>query len=431
MRVMAGRRYDVLVVGAGIIGLSSAYHIKQAHPDLSVLIIDRGAAAGQGDTAKSNAALRDTFTSTVNRTLARSTIEFYKHVQFDLGFNLNLDMVGYLWLLSQKQARELEGVEAEMRRQGTRFRTYDADELSAMIPDLTTAPSSQQSRLMGLESVEKGLFGIDCGTVAPELIVKFYETELRKLGAEFQFHTEAKSLQLAARKSLGLPGEPYGWQQKFFREVETDRGPIRAETIVLCAGTRTPLLLDPVGVDCMVKPRKNQLFQLGGSSLQRLLSTKGFNEQATIPFTILPKGGVYFRPVQRENSVWASAHAGLGRPFRLEEEPTAEEPYYTQQVSPVLSEYFPCFTNLRPANMWAGLYDVNSLDATPIVARVENCIITAGMSGSGIMKADAVGRITAALQDDKEEATLYGKHRIPTAQVGLVNRRVEQEKFVI
>jgi glycine/D-amino acid oxidase-like deaminating enzyme len=428
---MAGNRYDVLVVGAGIIGLSSAYHIKQTHPDLSVLIIERWAAAGQGDTAKSNAALRDTFTSTVNRTLARSTIEFYKHVQFDLAFNLNLDMVGYLWLLSQKQVKELDGVEAEMRRQGTKFRTYDANQLSAMIPDLITHPSSPQSTLMELESVEKGLFGIDCGTVAPELIVRFYESELKKLGAEFQFHTEAKSLQLAARKSLDLPGEPFGWQQKIFSEVETNQGPIRADTIVLCAGTRNPLLLDPVGVDCMVKPRKNQLFQLGGSSLHRLLSTKGFNEQATIPFTILPKGGVYFRPVQRENSVWASAHAGLGRPFELEEEPAPEEAYYTRQVSPVLSEYFPCFTNLRPANMWAGFYDVNSLDATPIVARVENCIITAGLSGSGIMKADAVGRIAAALHDDKDEAKLYGEHHISTALIGLVNRSVEQEKFVI
>jgi glycine/D-amino acid oxidase-like deaminating enzyme len=112
---MATRRYDVLVIGAGIIGLSSAYHIKEAHPELSVLIIDRAPAAGQGDTAKSNAALRDTFTSTVNRMLARSSIEFYKHVQSELGFNLNLDLVGYLWLLSKNQVREYEAVEAEMR----------------------------------------------------------------------------------------------------------------------------------------------------------------------------------------------------------------------------------------------------------------------------------------------------------------------------
>ena len=64
---MASKRYDVLVVGAGIIGLSSAYHLKQNHPELSVLIIDRAPAAGQGDTAKSNAAVRDTFTSYLNR----------------------------------------------------------------------------------------------------------------------------------------------------------------------------------------------------------------------------------------------------------------------------------------------------------------------------------------------------------------------------
>jgi glycine/D-amino acid oxidase-like deaminating enzyme len=204
-------------VGAGIIGLSSAYHIKRTNPDVSVLIIDRNAAAGQGDTAKSNAALRDTFTSAVNRTLARSTIDFYKHVQSELGFNLNLDMVGYLWLLGKRQARELETVEAEMRRQGTRYRMYEVNELEAIIPDLILRPASQQSKLMELEGVEKGLFGIDCGTVASELIVKFYENELKKLGAEFQFHTEAKSLQLAARRSLGVDGEPLLWQQKIFK----------------------------------------------------------------------------------------------------------------------------------------------------------------------------------------------------------------------
>ncbi len=429
--VMANRRCDVLVVGAGIIGLSSAYHIKENHPGLSVLIIDRASAAGQGDTAKSNAALRDTFTSHSNRTLARSSIEFYKHVQSEIGFNLNLDLVGYLWLLSKNQAREYAGVEVEMRKQGTRLRTVESNELADMIPDLVLQPSSQQSRLMNLESVEKGLFGIDCGTVAPELIVKFYENELKKLGAEFQFGTEAKAIRLGAKKSLGLPGEPFVWQDKLFKEVDTNLGTVSADTIVLSAGTRNPQLLDPVGIDCMAKPRKNQLFQLRGPSLQRLLNTKGFNEQNIIPFTILPEGQVYLRPAPRESSLWIAAAVGLGQPFRLEEEPAADESFYTRNIYPVLSEYFPCFTNLRPANMWAGFYDVNSLDSTPIVTRVGNCIITAGLSGSGIMKADSVGRIAAALFDDKDEATLFGNHRISTTKLGLVSRAVEQEKFVI
>ncbi len=428
---MANKRYDVVVIGAGIIGLSSAYRIKQTHPELSVLIIDRAPAAGQGDTAKSNAALRDTFTSTVNRTLARSSIEFYKHVQSEIGFNLNLDLVGYLWLLSKNQVREYEAVEAEMREQGTRLRTVETNELGDLIPDLVVQPSSQQSKLMGLENVEKGLFGIDCGIVAPELIVKFYANELTKLGAEFQFDTEAKRIRLGAKKSLGLPGEPFIWQEKIFKEIDTNFGPIRANVFVFSAGTRNPQLLDPVGIDCMVKPRKNQLFQLRAPPLQRLLKTKGFNEQSIIPFTILPKGHVYLRPAPRESSLWIAATVGLGQPFRLEEEPVADESFYTQNIYPVLNEYFPCFTNLRPVNMWAGFYDVNSLDSTPIIARIGNCIITAGLSGSGIMKADSVGRIAAALFDDKEEATLFGNRSISTTKLGLVDRAVEKEKFVI
>lgn len=367
----------------------------------------------------------------MNRTLARSSIEFYKHVQSKIGFNLNLDLVGYLWLLSKNQAREYEAVEAEMREQRTRLRTVESNELADLIPDLVLQPSSQQSRLMDLESVEKGLFGIDCGTVAPELIVRFYENELKRLGAEFQFGTEAEAIRLGAKKSLGLPGAPFVWQDKLFKEVDTNVSTVSADTIVLSAGTRNPQLLDPAGIDCMVKPGKNQLFQLRGSPLQRLLNTKGFNEQNIVPFTILPKGQVYLRPAPRENSLWITAAAGVGQPFRLEEEPVADESFYTQNIYPVLSEYFPCFTNLRPANMWAGFYDVNSLDSTPIVARVGNCIITAGLSGSEIMKADSVGRIAAALFDDKDEATLLGNRRISTTKLGLVNRTVEKEKFVI
>jgi glycine/D-amino acid oxidase-like deaminating enzyme len=425
------RHWDVLVIGAGVIGLSNAYHIKENNPQLSVLVLDRNAATGQGDTAKSNAALRDTFTSEVNRLLAGSTINFYKHVQHELGFNLNLNLVGYLWLLSGKQFTTYENIANQMQAQGIRLRMVERDELAAQIPDLVLDPSSEQSKILELESVHKALLGLDCGIVSPELIVKFYEDEFRKLGGEFQFGAEVKSLHLSAKKTLGLPGEPFGWQDKVFKEVETEHGTIQADTIVLAAGIRTPMLLDPLGIDCLIKPQKNQIYQVRGEGTQRLLGTKGFNEDGTIPFTILPKGQVYFRPVPRERSIWVAAATGMGQPFKFEEEPTAEASHYTHDIYPILSEYFPCFTNLRPTNSWAGFYDVNSLDSTPIVTRISNCIITAGLSGSGIMKADAVGRMAAALTEGKGEAELFGGRRISTLRLGLTDRAVPREEFVI
>jgi glycine/D-amino acid oxidase-like deaminating enzyme len=420
-----------LIVGAGVIGLSIAYHIKQRDPTLSILVIDRSSAPGQGDTAKSFAAIRDTFTSEVNRLLAGSTINFYRHVQSELGFNLSLELISYLWLMNRAQFNRFEAIEGGMHKEGIRLRTLESQELSNLIPDLVLNPSSEQSKMIGMEPIFKGVQGLDCGTVAPESIAKFYETEFRKLGGEFQFGTDAKALRVEAKDSLGLPGEPYVWQEKSFRGIETSKGTLTADTIVVAAGARTPQLLDPIGVDCLVKPKKRQVFQVRAEALNRLLGLKGFNEQNTCPFTILPKGGVYFRPVRGERSFWVAAADDLGRAFAFEEEPAAEESYYSYNIYPILSEYFPCFANLRPVNSWAGFYDINSLDATPIIDRIDNCIIATGMSGSGIMKADAVGRYAAALLRDEEEAVLFGDRKISTARLGMTDRSVSREEFVI
>ena len=330
----------MLVIGAGVVGLSIAYHIKENKPHLSVLLIDRYPATGQGDTAKSMAALRDTFTSDVNRQLARSTINFYKHVQTEVGFNLNLDMVGYLWLMTERQFIAYESIANQMRTQGIRLKVVEHDELTSLMPDLVLDPASEQSKILGLESIHKAVFGLDCGIVAPELIVKFYENEFRKLGGEFQFGTEAKALHLGAGKPLGLPGEPFAWQDKFFKEVETSQGAIVADTIVLATGIRTATLLDPLGVDCLTKPQKNQVYQVRGENIQRLLKTKGFNEQGTVPFTILPRGEAYFRPNPGERSFWLSSTAGIGQAFKLEEEPIAEREQLHVQHLPHLERIF-------------------------------------------------------------------------------------------
>ncbi len=422
----------MLIVGAGVIGLSTAWHIKNNNPSLSVLVIDHNAAPAQGETAKSVAAVRDCFTSEVNRLLSKSTIEFYKHMQSSQGFNLNLELVGYLWLFTESQFSNFEPIEKQMGEQGVRFRIWERRDLANLIPDLVLDPGSEQSKIIGMESIYKGAQALNCGTVSAELVATFFESEFQKLGGKFQFGTEVKSLRLDAKNRLNLPGEPYIWQEKVFAGVETNRGKISADNIVIAAGVRTPLLLDPVGIDCLVKAKKRQVFQFrGGKPLLRLLATEGFNEQNTIPFTILPRAGIHFRPVPREESFWVAASDHIGRQFLLEEEPMAEESYYMNNIYPILSEYFPCFRDLRPANSWAGHYDINSFDGAPIVEKVSNCIFVAGMSGSGIMKADAIGRVATAVFEGKDEARLFGGTRILSSRLGLTKRAVEKEKFVL
>jgi glycine/D-amino acid oxidase-like deaminating enzyme len=121
----------------------------------------------------------------------------------------------------------------------------------------------------------------------------------------------------------------------------------------------------------------------------------------------------------------------LGRKFDFEEDPQAEEGYYNDEIYHVLASYLPCFTNMRPMNMWAGQYEVNSFDEIPVVSSSEGMIYVGAASGSGIMKSDALGRIVSAVFNGDEFADLYGGHEIKVSDLSIGKRKVEREEFII
>ena len=78
---------DVLVIGAGVLGLSSAYHIKRTNPKLNVTLIDQFSGPAQGNTAKCAGGYRNMLTTDTNIKLAESTIKWFRELQENKGFN--------------------------------------------------------------------------------------------------------------------------------------------------------------------------------------------------------------------------------------------------------------------------------------------------------------------------------------------------------
>jgi FAD-dependent oxidoreductase domain-containing protein 1 len=81
--------------------------------------------------------------------------------------------------------------------------------------------------------------------------------------------------------------------------------------------------------------------------------------------------------------------------------------------------------------MWAGHYSYNTIDKTHYVFREGNLIVATGSSGSGIMKADAVGRVVSSLYSGRKKTTLYDGSSIQTGDLGVEGRRVSAEHMVI
>ncbi len=94
---------DVLVIGAGILGMSTAYHVKLANPGNRVVVVDRFGGPGQGNSAKSEGGFRNLFTSETNFLLADSTIDWMLHLEGELGHHVGVSRIGYLFLLSDEQ----------------------------------------------------------------------------------------------------------------------------------------------------------------------------------------------------------------------------------------------------------------------------------------------------------------------------------------
>jgi glycine/D-amino acid oxidase-like deaminating enzyme len=180
-----------------------------------------------------------------------------------------------------------------------------------------------------------------------------------------------------------------------------------------------------------MRPKKRQLFVFKDPRLEALFKVEGFNEYGVMPLTILPRAGILFRPELSESSIWLACADHLGRKYELEEDPQAEEDYYTENIYHVLVKYFPCFEDIRPMNMWAGQYAINGFDELPVVAPAPGMIYVGGASGSGIMKCDSIARIAAALYAGREEAELYGGRRFRVADLGVHHRNVERESLIL
>jgi glycine/D-amino acid oxidase-like deaminating enzyme len=424
---------DVLIIGAGIIGLSTAYHIKSLNPRLNVLVVDKFGAAGQGSTAKSAAAFRCFFTSHTNFTLAESSAEFYRHVQDDMKIDLKLRWTGYLWLFDESEYRKMLPVLKDLGSKGFEYSEYDGDELARKLNMRTSLGEDEETKLMGLRDVHKGILISKAGLIDVDSLVKFYESEFLRLGGKIHYNTSVDRVVVEPRQPLGMPGEPYFWQDVVITGVKTDRGPIAAKKTLVAAGAWAAQLLDPIGIECFIKARKRQIFSIKAKTeaLRELLFSHEFTSAGCLPFTILPKPSAYIRPAPEEDALWLAYADEFPRAFKIEDNPEPEEDYYRYGLYQVFVKYFPQFKDCEPFSAFAGLYEINAIDGQPLIFEENGLIVVGGASGSGILKGDAIGRIAAALYGSEEYAVLYGDRRFRVSDLGLKNRDVEPEKLVI
>ena len=264
-------------------------------------------------------------------------------------------------------------------------------------------------------------------------------------GGKALFRTAARKLIVEPSEPLGIDGEPFVWQESKIKGAVLEgeiNGEIRAETTVIATGVWNNELLEPIGIDGHVKAKKRQLFTIStkdSAGLDGLMHNSNFNNLGVLPFVILPKSGCFIKAVDEEGKFWVACDDDLNRPFENVPDHDigmykAEPRYYEENVYRILKAYLPDFEgHTVPDQMWAGLYSYNTLDSIPFVFLENGMIVAGGGSGSGIMKADAMGRLVdcAYRKGEDGEAELYGGIQYRLKRIGFRLREVEREEWVI
>ncbi|HLM90563.1 MAG TPA: FAD-dependent oxidoreductase [Thermoplasmata archaeon] len=457
-------QYDVVIVGAGAFGLASAYHLIQRRPDLSVLVVEARSRPGEGSMGASAAMVRDVFSSEENHLLARSSIAFYRrimeeHEELRTPSPL-LDLYGYLWLLSERHLEEYSSIVSHSG--GSIDATILGPDQLRSCPGLDLAPSRwyEGDEADPPLSIAGGLFGRNCGAVAPEMLANFYFEQAQNRGVEFLFDSCVQRLSFEGREEILLHERskmPFSFQDQMKGRLHISRvslgggSSVRTDRVIVAGGAWSEKLLHPLGFATACSPRPQFQFSVSGPSVEELLAwqppvdaidtDKG---RTRFPFVILPTGAT-IKPIFPQRQMWLGCVDTVAHPIGTREDPgrdgrldydmskMGDREALGTDVLPAVTPYLPKFetTGVRMENSWGGYYNF-SPDGLPVLTEEPyGVIFIGGDSGSGVMKADSLGRLVAAKFEGESEARLFTGDSYRLDRLSLHRRVVQQEKFIL
>ena len=346
---------DVVVVGGGVIGTSSAFHLAEAGVDTCLVERDQLAA---GSTSRAAGGIRAQFSDPLNIAIGLRSIDAFTRFGERPGAEIDLHQVGYLFLLDRPDdVTAFETSVALQNELGVPSRFVDLDEVRELCP------------LAGLDGVLAATFCPLDGHASPEAVVQGYAAGARGHGASV--------LTGCAVTGIGVDGGGA------IREVETALGTIRTGTVVCAAGVWSPEIGRSVGVELPLEPFLREVGFTG--------PTDGLPDR--IPLTVDFSSGFYFH---REGP---GLLFGMADPEQLPGLDAPGDPAWLEKVMVVAERRLPSLLDMGIAGGWKGYYEVTP-DHNALVGEsrdVSRFLYATGFSGHGFLQGPAVGEIVRDL----------------------------------
>ena len=349
------RRADVVIIGGGANGTSTAFQLTTLGVRDVVVLERRHLAAGA--TGKSGALVRMHYTNETESRLAFESLKIFRDFDRIVGGDCGFEPVGFVQLVGPAYADALRRNVERQRRVGINTRALAPPEVKDILPGVETAD-------LGAAAWEP-----DSGFADPSATAYAFAEAARRGGAAIETGVEVLRILIDGSRVTG---------------VETTAGRIATEKVVIVAGAWATPLLATLGLEYPLSPHRVQV------SIFRWPA--GFRQRHPAVIDAVHKA--WWRPEGRASTLigveLGYAHAD---PEKYDE---GVDESYVSGCRAALGARWPVLRDALMRGGWAGMI-MMSADGRPIIDRLgpEGLWGMLGDSGTAFKTSPAIGKCLA------------------------------------
>jgi len=357
------KSYDVLIIGAGVHGLATAYYLAARHGITNVAVLDK-AYLGGGGSGRNTAIIRSNYLTPDGVRFYDRSVKLYESLAAELNFNVMFSQRGHLTLAHndgslrtmrwRAEVNKLESVDSEV---------IGPAEIKKLVPYMDVSPEARYP-ILG------ALYHPPGGTIRHDAVNWGYARAADALGVQIHQNTEVTGIDV-------VPGQgPLGQ----VRGVQTNRGPISAPVVVNCTAGWSSLVSALAGIRLPISTHP----------LQAAVTepVKMFLRTVVVSGTL----HVYVSQTDRGELVFGAStdpYPSYSMRGSLE---------FTEELAGHVLALMPSIAKLRVLRQWAGLCDMTP-DFSPImgITPVEGFLLDVGWGTYGFKAGPVAGETMAEL----------------------------------
>ncbi|WP_010102778.1 NAD(P)/FAD-dependent oxidoreductase [Verminephrobacter aporrectodeae] len=355
--------FDAIVIGAGVIGSSVAYHL--AHLGCKKVLVLERTQIGSGTTSQSSGILRTHYSVIENVRLAQASWEVFNDFQNYLGdADAASGLVQCGYLIAAPEGPKLAPLEASLkaqRAQGIEVQFLSREHASELLP----IARFDDAALIGYEP--------EAGFADAYLVATSFARAARRQGVKIIEGVAVEKLLLEGGKVAG---------------VQTAVGTFFSGTVISTQNIWATDIERWTGIPCPVVPERHSVLALEGP--------RAYTSRMPVCKDLGSPGMLYCRSYGGTQMLVSEGIVGetLPTPDNAQGDVSMD---YMLEVGGQVAERFPSYETAGVASSWTGVYDVTP-DWNPVLGRLPDLpglVVGYGFSGHGFKLSPAVGRLLA------------------------------------